>query len=154
MIDAGANLPTGDQIGLDLDGDPLFVDSTLTGRVARSDIGADEFNLARLGLTGVPWPGNSLRFQVEGWYGARFLLSWSPSPASTLIQPYGHLLLGQPFVLAAGIVPRAIEVKVPAAPSLVGFDVFFQALVLTTYGTPPLPGAFTNRVDLTIGTRR
>jgi len=152
LIDQGINIPAVDSIGLDVDGDPRFVDGDLDGLQGdgcRADMGADEFARAKLALLGVPWIGTGLGFEVVGPdKGYDFVVFWSPHPSQVLIRPYGHLLINGFSFIGGGKTPGRVMINVPAVSSMVGVPVHVQGLAVRSASS--LVGSFTNRLDLTL----
>ncbi|MBN2489523.1 MAG: hypothetical protein JXQ29_01550 [Planctomycetes bacterium] len=154
LIDAGLDLVEVRSAGVDLDGDPRLVDGNLDGlqgNAARVDIGADEFNAARLAAFGLPWVGGSVVFDVTGPAGFDAYLFAGATSSNVLIQPLGLLRVGPaPWLLAGSKpVPSHDVIVIPGSVFLVGLEVHIQAVVLGP-GSGPLLGSFTNATRLTL----
>jgi len=149
MVDGGGNFAVVCQSGLEIDSDSRMLDNSLSGIIARTDIGADEVGVARLNALGDVRIGSTVTFEVLGPPACWYQVFWSPSTANILIQPFGLLLINGFSFIGAGTPPGRSPIQVPLQASLVGVPLFVQGLVTRSAGAN-LAGAFTNRLDLTV----
>ena len=89
-IDTGD--PTSAPTGLDLYGNPRFLDGDLD-RNMRVDMGAHEFSNVQLAITGNATPGGTIRFITTGKAGLPFALILGTAPGETLVSPFGAFFM-------------------------------------------------------------
>ncbi|MBN2492631.1 MAG: right-handed parallel beta-helix repeat-containing protein [Planctomycetes bacterium] len=151
-IDAGSQAALGTLALQDYDGDSRRLDGNLDGLAgngATLDIGADEFGVGQLAISGPPQLGTKVTFDVTGPAGAAWVLLYSPWTGSVFLDPYGYMLVGVPFgLLGSGAVPGKVPLALPSVAALIGVTVHVQGVVALVVGGQPVGNA-TNRLDLT-----
>lgn len=162
-MDAGSAFLT---TGVDIAGNPRVLDGDLDGGMV-VDMGAHELGNVALSVMGNAVPGGTLTVTTTGTAGLQpylvigdSVMSAHPggsavgrSSASTLLPPWGSLLVALPFatqVIAMAPIPGASTITIP--PTLpVPMEFVFQTVA---FGTPLpswlTPGNFSNPVTVEI----
>ena len=152
-IDAGSQAALGTLALQDHDGDSRRLDGNLDGLKgdgAAPDIGADEYALARVTISGPARLGTTVTLDVSGPVGASWALAWSPWTGGLFVDPYGYVLIGVPFgLLGSGVAPGKVPLPLPAVPVLIGMTVHVQGVLGLVHGGQGV-GNVTGRLDITL----
>ena len=151
-VDAGMNSAPPPAAVMDYDRSPRRLDGDLDGLKgdgAHIDIGADEYSISGLTVSGPPVIGTTVIFNITGPTGAAWTLLYSPATGSLFVNPYGIMLIGIPFgLLSMGVAPGILPVPLPNVTALQGVTIYVQGVVGFTTGGQPV-GHITPRLDLT-----
>ncbi len=120
LVDAG--IPTAPQSGVDLRMQPRLLDGN-GDLIARLDLGAYEFDLVDLTVSGTALLGGVLALEVTSPAGWVELAVYGLAPADIPLGSLGSLLI-QPAGLTS--VPQGL-LPLPSNPGLAGLEVYLQA---------------------------
>ncbi len=146
LIDAGT--PLSEFGGVDGDEDPRVLDGD-ADKVARVDVGWDEWNPTSLTLTGDGALGTSIDLWTEGSPGQVYALAVSFGTGERKYKNFGAILIapGGLQIVGNGIVPATDSFAIPVMSSLVGLTAYFQSVAISAgQGV----GAFSRRVAVTL----
>ncbi len=151
-VDAGLNSAPPTAAVMDYDKSPRRLDGDLDGLQgdgAHIDIGADEYSISGLTVSGPPVIGTTVNFNITGPTGAAWSLLYSPATGNFFVNPYGIVLIGIPFgLMSAGVTPGVLPVPLPNVTALLGVTLHVQGIVAFTAGGQSV-GHITPRLDLT-----
>ncbi len=150
-IDA-ANRPVAETVILDHVENSRLLDPTLSGDL-KADMGALEYSLWTVEVTGVPRVGGRLRHTVNGPAGS-VLLYFGLLDGATLVDPYGFLAAGSASLtlLDSGDVGVPILVDIPRSSALIGVEVGLQGQVGVLGG--PVVGGTTQLIRVVLAPLR
>lgn len=145
--DAGSS--TVDPGPVDLDGTPRVLDGNADGSM-RVDMGASEFTLIRLGVSGAPTPGGQLSFTASGHPSLLGLVAVGTAPGAFVLPPYGAILFdpSAAFFILAPLQPLPFQVVVNV-PLGIPTPTVFHAQAVGLH-VPSGFGNFSNRVSVSI----